>query len=132
MKAGFEDLKIWQEAHRLMLKVHEIANKLPKSVEFEKILQSKRSSSSVADNIAEGYSSYYYNEKIKGMRIARKETGETQNHIKAIAARGYISKELEEELVSRYQGLIMGINAYTKYICEKRDQEKKKKINPVP
>lgn len=126
-KADFEDLRIWQEGHQLMLIVQGIANKLPKNVEFERISQVKRSSSSVADNIAEGYCSFYYNEKIKGVMTARKEAGETQNHIKAIAAKGYISKEMEEELVDRYQGLIKGINAYVKYICEKRDREKKKK-----
>lgn len=123
-KAPFEDLRIWQEAHNLMLTVHGIANKLPKEAESGKIDQVKRSSSSVPDNIAEGYTSYYYNEKMKGMYTARKEGGETQNHLKAISAKGYLDSTNADELVSRYQRLIIGINSYVKYICNKRDKSK--------
>jgi four helix bundle protein len=124
LKAAFETLWVWQEAHKLMLIAHGIANKLPKSIEKEKIDQIKRSSSSVADNIAEGYSSYYYNEKIKGMYTARKEAGETQNHLKAINAKGYLDEIITDELISRYQKLIIGINSFAKYIGEKRDASK--------
>lgn len=123
-KASFEDLWLWQEAHNLMLITHGIANKLPKYREREKIDQIKRSSSSVPDNIAEGYTSYYYNEKIKGMYIARKEAGETQNHLRAISAKGYLDSTIADELVSRYQKLIIGINSFVKYIANKRDESK--------
>jgi len=119
LRAGFQNLRIWHKAHELMLIVHGIANQLPKDKEREKINQAKRSSSSVPDNIAEGYSSFYYKEKIKGMRVARKEAGETQNHILAIFAKGYIEKNTCDNLVYRYQHLIRGINAYCKYINTK-------------
>jgi four helix bundle protein len=125
-KAPFEDLWIWQEAHKLMLEVHKIANELPYK-EKERAGQAKRSSSSVADNIAEGYGSYYYNDKLKGFYTARKEARETQNHIKAIAAESYITKEKEIEFVSRYEGLVIGINNFIRYIVRKRGNEKKRK-----
>lgn len=123
-KAPFESLWIWQEAHNLMLIIHGIANKLPKNVEREKIDQMKRSSSSVPDNIAEGYTSYYYNEKIKGMYVSRKEAGETQNHLKAVSAKGYLDVVIADELISRYQKLIIGINSYVRHIGDKRDKAK--------
>lgn len=126
LKANFENLKIWQEAHNLMLIVHGIANKLPYK-EKERIEQIRRSSSAVCDNIAEGYSSYYYNEKIKGMYTARKEAGETQNHLKSLQSKGYLNKEITETLISRYQGLILGINKWVQYIGNKRDRLGNKK-----
>ena len=121
----FEKLWIWQEAHRLMLGVHGIAKVLPKEEKYRKQAQIENSSSSVADNIAEGYTSYYYNDKLKAMRIARKEAGETQNHLRALEDKGYISKSKADLLISDYEYLIRGLNSFNNYIVRKRSK------NPV-
>ena len=71
--AGFEKLWVWRKSHQLMLEIHEIAKTLPRDERFRIRDQIERSSSSVADNIAEGHLSYYYNDKIKGFYTARKE-----------------------------------------------------------
>jgi four helix bundle protein len=84
---SFKDLWIWQESHKLMLEIHDFAKTLPIEEKFRKSDQIERSSSSVPDNIAEGYAAYYYNEKIKGMLIARREVAETQNHIEALVGK---------------------------------------------
>ena len=118
--AGFEQLWIWQEGHELMLIVHEILNKLPNS-EFRLVDQGKRSSSSVPDNIAEAYGSYYYKDRLKGFYVARKEARETQNHTKSLGSKGHIEKEKEIELISRYEGLIIGLNNFVKYIIRKQN-----------
>ncbi len=122
-RPGFEKLRIWQEAHALMLKVHQIANKLPRK-ESKRTFQIKNSSSSVPDNSAEGHTSYYYNDKLKGMNTARKEAGETQNHLRAISDQSYEQDSLVDKLIDRYEGLIIGINNFVKYIIKKRDQTK--------
>lgn len=120
---SFEKLWIWRESHNLMLEIHAIANKLPKS-EFRLSDQSKRSSSSVPNNIAEAYGSFYHKDKLKGFYTARKEARETQNHIKTFSSKGYLTKEKEIELISRYQGVITGINNFIKYLIEKKEKEK--------
>lgn len=124
--AGFEKLRIWQKAHELMLKIHEIAKKLPNEERYRLRAQIERSTSSVCDNIAEGYSSYYYNDKIKGMYTARKEAGESQNHIVTLESKKYINSSLAKELKDDYEGLIKGINAYVNYIRDKRKNDKRK------
>src|SRR3989344_5314144 len=106
---GFTQLWIWRESHELMLIFHGILNKLPSS-EFRLTDQSKRSSSSVPDNIAEAYGSFYYKDKLKSFYVARKEARETQNHLKSVCSKNYINKEQEIELISRYEGVIIGIN----------------------
>lgn len=123
--AGFEKLRIWQKAHELMLGVHDIAKKLPLEEKYRIKGQIERSSSSVCDNIAEGYSSYYYNDKIKGMYTARKEVGETQNHIRSLENKKYIGSELSNRLISEYEGFIKGINSYINYIRDKTKASKK-------
>ena len=120
----FKDLKIWQEAIRLMLEIHNLCKRLPREEKFQLADQSRRSSSSVPDNIAEGYASYHYKDKINRFYDARKEAAETQNHILKMEMKSYIEKEISEKLFNNYQQLIRGINGYISYIRRKRGDKK--------
>ena len=122
--AGFEKLWVWQKAHSLMLEVHEICRTLPREERFRKRDQLERSSSSVVDNIAEGHTSYYYQEKIKGFNVARKEAGETQNHIIALQDKKYIGENAARLLVERYEEILRGINGYIRWVREKKGARK--------
>ena len=118
--AGFEKLWVWQKAHKLMQEIHRFCKTLPREERFRLRDQIERSSSSVCDNIAEGYTSYYYNDKIKGFNIARKEAGETQNHVRKLSAKGYLNSKNSQSWVKEYEEVIRGINGYVRYIREKR------------
>ncbi len=50
----FRKLKVWQKAPHLTLKVYEATRKFPKEEQYGLIGQMRRSSSSIARNIAEG------------------------------------------------------------------------------
>lgn len=125
-KAGFERLRMWQEGHSLMLAVHKVANQLPHQ-EKDRKGQMKRSSSSVPDNIAECHGAYYFKSKIKSLVVARKEAGETQNHLIAIRDQGLLKESVANELISRYEGLIIGMNIYKKKIIKTQEEYKRKK-----
>jgi len=125
-EAGFEKLWIWQEANALALEIAKTCKLLPSEERYRLRHQIESSSSSVQDNIAEGYSAYYFNDKIKGMYTARKEAGETQNHIRKMEARKYIGSDKANEWVQRYEKVIIGINSFNKYILEKRDRSSRK------
>ena len=118
--AGFEKLWIWQKAHTLMQEIHRFCKSLPRDEKFRLRDQVERSSSSVCDNIAEGYATYYYNDKIKGFNIARKEAGETQNHIRKLAGKSYVAGPQSQKWVEQYEEVIRGINGYIRYIKEKK------------
>lgn len=124
MAAGFEELRIWQEAHQLMLELHELAKRLPQDERYRKRAQIERSSSSAPDNIAEGYCSYYYKDKIKGFYTARKEAGETQNHVRALEGKAYLAKQKADAYIERYERLIQGINGYINYIRRKQGSKR--------
>ena len=125
VKPGFENLRIWQKAYELMLKVHEICKTLPKDERYRLRDQIERSSSSVVDCIAEAYSAYYYNDKIKILYTARREAGETQSHIRKMEGKRYISALKSDELVGEYEGLIRGVNALINDIKRQRDEGKR-------
>lgn len=103
-----------------MLEIHELVKYLPKDERYRKRAQIEKASSSAPDNIAEGYCSYYYNDKIKGFYTARKEVGETQNHLRALEGKRYITKQRADGYIERYERLIQGINGYINYIRRKK------------
>ncbi len=70
--AGFEKLWVWQKTFNLMQDIHKFCKTLPRGEMFKLRDQIERCSSSVCDNIAEGYTAYYYKEKIKGFYTARR------------------------------------------------------------
>ena len=122
--AGFEKLWVWQKAHKLMQDLHSFCRTLPKTEDYRLRDQIERCSSSVCDNIAEGYSAYYYKEKIKGFYIARKEAGETQNQIRKLSGKNYLNREQSQNWVEEYEEIIRGINGYVRYIRRKRLSKK--------
>lgn len=122
--AGFETLWVWQKAYKLMLEVHQICKTLPREERFKRKDQLERSSSSVVDNIAEGHTSYYYQEKIKGFNVARKEAGETQNHIRSLEGKQYIITEKANDLIKKYEEVLRGINGYVRWVREKRSAKR--------
>jgi len=122
----FRDLWIWKESHNLMLEIHGFAKTLPREEKFRKRDQIERSSSSVPDNISEGYAAYYYNDKIKSMLTSRKEAAETQNHIEALVGKKYLSRSKADNWINRYEKIMAGINSFVNYIREKRASTDKK------
>jgi four helix bundle protein len=122
--AGFEKLWVWQKAHLLMVEVHEICKKLPYHERFKIRDQLERSSASVTDNIAEGHTSYYYQDKIKAFNVARKEAGESQNHLRTLQAKEYITKDKADDIVMRYEEVIRGINGYINWVRKKKGAKK--------
>ena len=119
-----EKLWVWQKSHKLMLQIHTISNGFPLDERFRLKDQVRRSSKSVPDNVAEGCNSYYYNEKIRGYRHARKEAGETQNHIREMQKKKYISTKEAEAIIYEYEEVIRGLNGLVRYYNKKRDNSK--------
>ena len=122
--AGFEKLWVWQKAHVLMQEIHRFCKTLPREERFRLRDQTERCSSSVCDNIAEGYSSYYYNDKIKGFNVARKEAGETQNQIRKLEGKEYLDSKRSQKWVEAYEEVIRGINGYIRYVRGKRGDKR--------
>lgn len=103
-----------------MLEIHELAKYLPQEEKYRKRDQIERSSSSVPDNIAEGYLAHYYQDKIKSLYVARKEAGETQNHIEVLTGKKYLDRTTADIWFSKYQKIIAGINSFINYIQKTR------------
>lgn len=64
----FQDLIVWQKAHQLVLQVYQITKQFPKEEVYGLTSQFRRSSVSVAANIAEGYRKSAYSSSINKSR----------------------------------------------------------------
>lgn len=126
-----EKLWVWQKAHELVLMIYKISKNMPRDEHFRLSDQIQRSSKSVQDNIAEGCSSYYFNNKIKSYYDSRKEASETQNHIREMEGKGYLNKKYSQELIDKYEEVIRGLNGLINKTCELREKYQTKGIKRI-
>ena len=111
---GFEDLIVWQKAHKLMLGVYKLTALLPLDEKYNRITQLKRAASSVSANIAEGFGRYHFQENIQFCRQARGSLEEVKNHI--IAARDLLQAPEDRcaALLADCDEVKLMLNSYTK------------------
>lgn len=51
----FQDLKVWQKAHELVLSIYQITREFPNDEKFGLVNQMRRAATSIAFNIVEGF-----------------------------------------------------------------------------
>lgn len=112
----FYDLDAWKKAHMFVIEIYTITKKLPKEEVYGMTSQLRRAASSISANIAEGFSRYHYNDKIRFYHNARGSLSETQNFL-FLAKDLYFFTEkefkhlfsLSEEINKLINGLIRSI-----------------------
>ncbi|MDI6917721.1 MAG: four helix bundle protein [Thermoplasmatales archaeon] len=99
---SFEDLRVWQKSHRLVLDVYKITKSYPKDERFVLVSQMRRSSISIPANIAEGFRKRGKKDKINFYNIAQGSLDEIKYYIILSKDLGYINdhnyliKEVDE------------------------------------
>ena len=78
---NLEDLEIWKEALDLGKLIYELAEKLPKSEEYNLKKHLKENARGFPANIAEGFSRYFQKEKLHFYGIARGCLGEMKSDV---------------------------------------------------
>ena len=107
-------MDVWQSAYQLSLKIFKITIGLPKAEDYALTSQIRRSSNSVAANIAEGFGRKTRKDKQKFYIIARGSAYETQNHLLYGNGVNYFSKEDTLQLNREYDKLIHQLNKIMK------------------
>ena len=113
---GFEDLKAWQLARRLMIECHKLANVLPPQERYDLAPQIRRSSKSVMANIAEGYGRYHYLDSLRFYYNARGSLTETINHIITAHDLAYIDDQRFREMYELGRETERALNGYISYV----------------
>ena len=93
MLKNYKELKVWQKAYQLCLRIYEITKNFPKEERYGLVSQIRRSAISVPSNIAEGYGRHSRNEYIRFLQIALGSLFELQTQLEIAANLGYLKKE---------------------------------------
>ena len=97
MLKSYKDLKVWQKAYQLCLKLHGSTKSFPKEERYSLTSQLRRAALSVPSNIAEGYGRQTTKEYIQALYIAYGSLCELETQILLSGDLGYIkTKDLEE------------------------------------
>jgi four helix bundle protein len=102
---SFEDLSVWQEAHKLTLEVYDLTRKFPQAEKYGIISQLRRSASAVPANIAEGFGRATTKELLRCLQIARGELEETRYFVLLSRDLGYLHAE-EWEKVGQHCSIV--------------------------
>lgn len=112
----FEDLEAWQIAHKFVLEIYRITKKFPKDELYGMVSQLRRAALSITSNIAEGFSRYHYNDKIRFYYNARGSVSEVRNCLALSKDLHYIKKEEADSLLSDTDRVLKVINGMVRSI----------------
>lgn len=90
---SFKDLVVWQEGHKLVVIIYDVAKLFPKSEAYGLVSQMQRSAVSITSNIAEGFSRQSLKEKNQFFSTARGSLTELENQLLVAKDVGYITEE---------------------------------------
>lgn len=107
----FEDLRIWNESHKLVIEIYKIIRKFPKEEKFILISQLLRVAISVSSNIVEGFYRNTTKEFIQFLYTSRGSTGEVIYFLLLAKDLEYISEDDYLRLRGDYEMLTKSINA---------------------
>ena len=129
MMRGYRDLKVYQLAYKLAMDTFNESKSFPKEERYSLTDQIRRSSRSIAANIAEGFRKRRYpNMFVSKMADADSETAETQVWIDFAHDCGYLSQERHDKLIIGYEdvGKMLGsmISAPEKFRTQKAESGK--------
>ena len=101
---GFRDLIVYQKAYRLSLEVFEVSKDFPKEEKYALTDQIRRSSRSVAANIAEAWARKPYIKAFASKLIdSLGEEYETEVWLDFAKDHQYLSQETHQHLTTEYQ-----------------------------
>lgn len=107
---SFQELKVWQDAHKFTILVYKITDKFPANERFGLTMQLRRSASSIGANIAEGFGRYHYKDKIKFYLNARGSAAESENHILLARDIKHLTVAESETLLNNMKEILRELN----------------------
>ena len=78
---SFQDLIVWQKAHKLVLKIYSMTKKFPSDERFGLTNQMRRSAVSIPANIAEGFRRKTEVDKVRFYNISQSSLEETRYYL---------------------------------------------------
>jgi four helix bundle protein len=112
----FQDLKVWQKSHQLVLKIYRLTRSFPDHELFSLTSQIRRAAVSIPANIAEGFKRRGKADKVRFYNISQGSLEETRYYL--ILAKDLLYAETDD-LQSEVDEMGRLLDAYMKAIVSK-------------
>ena len=113
----FEDVELWQKAHKLVLSIYKFTDDFPKQEMFGLTSQLRRAAVSVPANFAEGFKKVGLSDKLRFYNIAQGSLEESRYYL--ILARDLKYGEVTK-LISELETISKMLDAYMRAIRNAR------------
>ena len=113
---SFENLIVWQKAHKFVLAVYEHTKNYPNTELYGLVSQFRRAAVSIAANIAEGYRKTGKADKLRFMNIAQGSLEECRYYIILSYDLDYVNEQIKIELTSLIEEVSRLLNGYCRGI----------------
>jgi len=123
----FEDLKVWQLAHKLSLDVAMLVKDFPKDEKYDLVDQMRRSARSIPSEISEGFGRYHFNDKLTFYERARASLGEVRNHFKEAVGNGYVARTTYDKFKKNMSEISFLLSRMMKNVRTARDSHESEK-----
>ncbi|GAJ05863.1 unnamed protein product, partial [marine sediment metagenome] len=107
---SFEEMPLWQQAHALAVRIHEITESFPSHEKYGLISQLRRSAVSIAANIAEAFGRYHYRDKLTFYYNSRGSACETKSHLLYARDVGHTGSDVFDELGVELDTILHDLN----------------------
>jgi four helix bundle protein len=123
---SFEKLEVYQLARKFRVEIKKLSLAFPVDERFELTSQIRRSSSSVATNLAEGSGRASSNDQAHFSNVSYSSALETIDHLIYALDMEYINEEIYKNLRVRLDEIINKLNALYKFQIGQNDHLKNK------
>ncbi|MDD5085734.1 MAG: four helix bundle protein [Candidatus Omnitrophica bacterium] len=115
---SYDDLEIYQMAHRLAVEIHRLSLELPRHEMYEEGSQIRQSSKAISANIVEGFGRKRYRQDyIRFLVYAHASCNETIEHLRLLCeAKSLKDKSRFEHFLDGYDMLGRKLNAFIKAV----------------
>lgn len=110
----FQDLKVWQKAHEMVLKIYKITSKFPIEEKYGLINQLRRAAISVASNIVEGFKRKSLKDRIHFYNIADGSIEEIKYQILLAKDLHYINEDSHKKIIDLAEEVSKMLNSWVK------------------
>ncbi|PIZ87953.1 MAG: four helix bundle protein [Candidatus Nealsonbacteria bacterium CG_4_10_14_0_2_um_filter_39_15] len=110
----FRDIKVWQKAHELVIKIYKITIKFPVEEKYSLANQMRRAVVSVASNIVEGFKRKSLKDRLHFYNIADGSLEELKYQLLVSQDLKYITEEIYRETINLAEEVSKMLNSWIK------------------
>ncbi len=126
MSGSYRDLKVWQEAMHLVVRIYALTTDFPPQERYGIVQQMRRAAVSTPSNIAEGYGRRTSRQRYSFLENALGSIFELETQTELSARLGFLRDEDAASLADTIRGLGRGLTALMRHVADEAQQEKKR------